>query len=91
MTAQIRSAAGRAVAPTSDGNGVVALCNDYAGIQSDRSPSASTPGRRAIVAGAHLPFPGAGRIRRAGDGFRYEPLELPGGDRRSRLSQGSST
>ena len=89
MTARIRSAAGRAVAPTSDGDRVVALCNDHAGIQSDRSPSASTPGRRAIVAGA--PFPGAGRIRRASAGFRYEPLELPGGDRRSRLSQGSST
>jgi glyoxylase-like metal-dependent hydrolase (beta-lactamase superfamily II) len=29
-----------------------------------------------VVAGAHLPFPGAGRIERAGDAFRYRPLEL---------------
>ena len=28
-----------------------------------------------IVAGAHLPFPGAGRIRSAGAAFRYVPLE----------------
>jgi glyoxylase-like metal-dependent hydrolase (beta-lactamase superfamily II) len=27
-----------------------------------------------IVAGAHLPFPGAGRIRRAGDAFAYVPV-----------------
>ncbi len=27
-----------------------------------------------VVAGAHLPFPGAGRIRRAGDAFAYVPV-----------------
>lgn len=45
-------------------------------IATRRQILARAANERLVVAGAHLPFPGAGRIERAGGAFRYRPLEL---------------